>query len=188
LTSLVVFLQRVNTFYKLLTALTKWSHPRAGRREETDAYSFVSAALGEICDLIPGHAFGTQPRSRLQTNVPPAASKHSTLSTTPPGHKHPGTEPVGRLPPGECVAKTVEIEINHGRGEQGQQLADQEAVHDRDAKRFPQFGPAPQPSAVGIARSNAHIVVIIGRNPRPVSSNAVITTRALQPLKEEASA
>ena len=69
----------------------------------------------------------------------------------------------GRRPP-RPSGETVEIEEDHGRGVQRQQLAQGQAADDGVAERLADFEPAPVPSMSGTAPSIAAIVVMrIGR-------------------------
>ena len=64
----------------------------------------------------------------------------------------------------EAARRSVDREVDDGRGEQGQQLADQQAADDADAQRLAQLRSGSLPEQSGSAPSSAAIVVIrIGR-------------------------
>ena len=52
-------------------------------------------------------------------------------------------------PAAQPPVDAVEIDVNHGRDEQRQQLRDAEAADHGDAERLNQLGPAPAPIAIG---------------------------------------
>ena len=78
---------------------------------------------------------------------------------------------------GEAQTQAVEVQVNHRRGVQRQQLADSQAADDGDAQRAAQFSePGPVPSASGKPPSSAAMVVI---SDRPEAQQAGLEDRLL---------